>query len=368
MTLRRFFPLLCIQAIAAGCLAERAHERDPRLANELTRQERWTQDSIAGRATPEDLTKLRGGDQETIALGRKQLRKLIASVDRGTWIREATVESLRDDGDDAGLSADFEKAGHLRTEALQAADELAQALAEVHGGLALSDLRSGLASLRKARESEARLSRELGAAATAKPGSPAVNGQPTAGNAQTPASAQAQGGKAPAMSPLAKLSTASLPVPKPFISATARYLYANPEEKLTGFGSDDAGEIRTQLAELESHPPAETRPAPSPAPGVREAATPPDPSAADREAASDAAAADRRASGQTPAPSLTVAGDAQKLISKRGPPRSFTARSDGLFALRYQEKRPCGIDACDTLVDYLFDAAGKLVRDEPTKP
>jgi hypothetical protein len=61
---------------------------------------------------------------------------------------------------------------------------------------------------------------------------------------------------------------------------------------------------------------------------------------------------------------MKVAGDAKKLLAKRGPPASILLRPDGLFALRYAEKRPCGVDECDSTVDYLFDASGRLVRDE----
>jgi hypothetical protein len=61
---------------------------------------------------------------------------------------------------------------------------------------------------------------------------------------------------------------------------------------------------------------------------------------------------------------MKVAGDAKKLLARRGPPASILLRPDGLFALRYSEKRPCGVDECDSTVDYLFDASGRLVRDE----
>ena len=376
MTLRRLLPLLLIACM--GCLTGRGHERDPRLSSEISRQERWAQDSVAGRATPEDLEKIRSGDQETVNLGRKQLRKLIASVDRGTWIRDAVVESLRDDGDDPALAADFEKAGQTRTEALQAADDLALALAETRGGLALADLRKAHESLHHARDGENRLARTLGAAATARPaqGSPAAAGKAS-------------------VSSLAKLSTIALPVPKPFIAATARYLYAHPDEKLTGFAADDAAEIRAHLADLENHPPegkpsrstqsqGETGAPPAgvpgsaagtgsptgpgaestwdadPAPGTSPAA------GAGTSARGGAAPTDGSREHAGGASTMTIANDAQKLIARRGPPRSFATRPDGLFALRYEEKRSCAGDNCVSDVDYLFDASGKLVREEST--
>ena len=61
---------------------------------------------------------------------------------------------------------------------------------------------------------------------------------------------------------------------------------------------------------------------------------------------------------------LSVVGDAKKLIDKRGTPKAILTRQGGLFALRYDEERPCGIDRCESTVDYVFDANGKLVRDE----
>ena len=378
MTFRRLLPLLLTASL--GCLAERSHERDARLSSEISRQERWAQDAVAGRATPEDLEKIRGGDQETVNLGRKQLRKLTSSVDRGTWIREAAVESLREDGDDPGLAADFAKAGQTRNEALQAADELAIALAETPGGLTLADLRKALEALHRGRDGEAKLSRELGAAAAAT----------------SPVAGKPPGGKAPPVSALARLSTVALPMPKPFIAAAARYLFAHPEEKLTGFPADDAAEIRAQLADFENHPPAERKPSRSGESRVETAAGAPGADARPEPAASGGPGA--RASGSAtsgsatsgapasssdaaspgsarpaaeppregPSSTLTIANDAQKLIARRGPPRSFATRADGLFALRYQEKRTCGVESCVSDVDYLFDAAGKLVREEAT--
>ncbi len=380
MTLKHLLPLLaCI-----SCLAERSHERDPRLATEITRQERWAQDSVGGRATPEDLEKIRSGDQETVNLGRKQLRKLTSSVDRGTWIREAAVESLREDGDEPALVDDFEKAGQTRTEALQAADDLALALSETRGGVTLPDLRKALESSRRARNSEAKLAKELGAASQ-----PIARGDVPNNPGKTPAAATAPAGKALAVNPLAKLSTVALPVPKPFIAATARYLFEHPDEKLTGFAGDDATEIRAQLADLTAHPPPAIKPSRSSESRV-ETAAPPDAGSASSPAGEAAAASSvptdaemgedesraspglglsdsepRRERAGTSA-MLTIAKDAQKLVARRGPPRSFATRADGLFALRYQETRSCGVDRCVSDVDYLFDASGKLVREEAT--
>jgi hypothetical protein len=367
MTLRRLIPLIAMGSLGLGCLAERSHERDPRLATEITRQERWAQDSVAGRATPEDLEKIRSGDQQTIGLGRKQMRRLVSSVDRGTWIREATVESLREDGDDPGLVADFEKAGQTRGEALQAADELAQALAETRDGLTLADLRKALESLRKARDSEAKLAKDLGAAA-------ASSGAAAAKDGGSVAAKPAAAGKPAPVSPLAKLSTVALPVPRPFISAAGRYLYAHPGEKLSGFAADDAAEIRAQLADLELHPPPAMKTSPASEPRAENASPPAGAgpgeggTAAQGPGTSAETGADRAAEPEPPRANaaLTIAKDAQKLIARRGPPKSFATREGGLFALRYQETRSCGVDSCLSDVDYLFDASGALVREEST--
>ena len=385
MTQRRLLPLLLL-SVCMGCLAERSHERDPRLSSEITRQERWAQDAIAGRATAEDLERIRAGDPGTVDLGRKQLRKLTSSVDRGTWIRDAAVESLRDDGDDPGLVADFEKAGQTRNEALQAADELAQALAETRGGVTLPDLRKALESLKRARDGEAKLARELGAAAQAPVRAPDAGTTathapdagttaakaPAAGTAPAKAPAAATGPAArAAVSPLARLSTVALPMPRPFIAATARYLYAHPEEKLSGFAADDATEIRAQLAELEAHPPAARPSRPAEARAETAAASAPDAGqpAAPSNAQSVTAAAAAAAASSEPSRegvTFTVGKDAQKLIARRGPPRSFATRPDGLFSLHYQETRGCGAESCLSDVEYLFDATGRLVREEAT--
>jgi hypothetical protein len=307
-----------------ACIQGRSHQRDDRLYREIARQERWATDALAGRATADDLARIRQGDAQLASLGRKQLKKLTTAADRNTWIREAVAEGVREDGDDPRLAADYERAGRSRNDAYLAADELALALAETHNGVSLAELRAGLESYHRARASDARLARDL------------------------------------TKTSLAKVGAAPLPVPKPFIAAAARVAFTNPDEKLAGFAPEDVTEVRAAVAGLEKNPPQPAAVAANPvgaqAAGPNEAAPP----------APAAAASPERSPMVTPAQAttLTVGNDAQKLIAKRGAPKSFATRGDGLFALRYEELRPCGVDSCATEVDYLFDASGTLVRDE----
>ena len=394
--MNRLLPFLLL----TGCLAERAHERDVRMLKEVEKQERWAQDAVSARPPSEELARIRSGDPESLRSGRKALRRLVGAVDRGTWIRDAAVESLRDDGDDPALAADFERAGRTRNDALQAADELAAALAEARDGVKLADLRAGLEAYRRARDAETRLAKELALAGPGKAPEPA---KPAPAKADP---ARAAPGKAVEGAALSRLATVALPTPKPFVGAIARFLWAHPQEKLSGFAAEDATEIRAHLAELENHPPepaasaeaSTSGPAPepghenaSPLPGATADGGAPDsastrgaapeapsasaapgatsasaaPGAASANAAPGAksgSAAARAAAGAT----LTIANDAARLLAKRGAPRSFATREGGLFALRYEEQRPCGVDTCPMEVDYLFDAQGKLVRDEAT--
>jgi hypothetical protein len=142
---------------------------------------------------------------------------------------------------------------------------------------------------------------------------------------------------------------ASIPVPRPFIEATAAFLVGHPgqENALDSWPSqlaEERAQVRTALAERESGQP------PSGTPGPGDSLE-----GGDGEHAGSMGDWSRE---------LKVNGDARKLLAGRGPPVSILLRPDGLFALRYQEKRPCGVEQCDSTVDYLFDASGKLVRDE----
>jgi ParB-like chromosome segregation protein Spo0J len=197
---------------------------------------------------------------------------------------------------------EFDRAGRVRREALLAADELAEALAEAHGGLTIGDLRPGFEALRKARQSEDALAKQ---AAAAKPGAP-------------------------------RLAPAALPVPQPFIEAAAKLLHAHAElaKELDRLPPEDATRIRARLGDLERQKEEQKREA-APAKAAAAPATPP-------------------AEAEAPAPSdtLNIANDAADLIKKKGAPKSITFRPDGLFGLKYED------------AIHLVDPDGKLVRSE----
>src|SRR5882672_9823485 len=160
------------------------------------------------------------------------------AIDRGTWIRNTTAELTSDDPDPR-LPALFDRAGRLRYDAIQGADELASALGEARGGLSIGDLRPGFEALRKAQASEDRLARLP----------PRVGGL--------------------------RLLPAPLPVPRPFIAAAARLVAANPEltRELDRLPPEDAAQIRARLADVDRGREEQRRAEAPPAP----AATPPVP-------------------------------------------------------------------------------------------
>src|SRR4051812_21019568 len=116
--------------LCTGCLVGRpAPERDDRLLQEIARQETWGQQALDKKPAPADLDRIRGSDYQAVGKARRQLSRLIAAAERGTWAREACVEALKDD-DEPRLLADFDRAGRIRSEAFSAADDLAEALAQ----------------------------------------------------------------------------------------------------------------------------------------------------------------------------------------------------------------------------------------------
>jgi hypothetical protein len=304
----------------------------------MVQQERWAGEAVAGRPSPDELEAVRSGDRDAVADARKRWRRLLSAVERTTWIREAAPEALRAAQGDAQAEQEvistFERAGREREEALAAAGELARALAQssARNALSLEELRKALLTTRSARESEQRLAAQLARGVAADGGSGAVQ----------------------------RLAPASVTIPKPFIDATAAYLAAHPgqEKALDGWPSQLAEErtqIRAALANREV-----TGAAPRPATDAG-SAEPADAGPGDAIAADGS---DEAGSTADWSRELKVAGDAKKLLARRGPPASILLRADGLFALRYEEKRSCGVDQCDSTVDYLFNATGKLVRDE----
>ncbi len=299
---RSLFALL----LSAGCITGSANvPRDDRVLRALSQQERWTQDALAQRPTAEQLDAIRASDYVAVGRGRAELKRLLQAVDRGTWIRDTTAEMMREDNDPR-LVQQFDRAGRLRMDALQASDELAGALAESKGGLTLADLRPGFEALHKAQASEERLSRM-----PPRPDAP-------------------------------RLAPAPLPIPRPLIVPAARLLSANPAltRELDRFPPDDAAKIRAQAGSLDRGREEERRTEPATSQKAQEPPIPPP--AEPREA-------------EAPSTTLSISNDAASLIARK-PPRSITLREDGLFALSYDDG------------DYLVDPQGKLVRKEAPQP
>jgi len=301
--------LFALALLGSGCITgSAAVQRDDRMLRELTRQERWAQQALDARPARDQLDAIRGSDYGSVAAARKEFQKLAMAIDRGTWIRETAAEMMRDDHDPQ-LAQEFDRGGRLRIAAIQAADELADALADAKGGLTISDLRPAFESLRKAQASEDRLSRLAGTM---------------------------------------KLSSSPIPVPRPFVEAAAKVVDVNQEsaKELDRLPPDDQAKIRAKLADLDRSKEEQKRPvienatsdtSPSPPPST---STLPSPSteAPPREA-------------EAPSTTLRIAGDAASLIAKKAP-KAITLREDGLFALSYDD------------ADYLVDPDGKLVRKE----
>ncbi|MGZ6124103.1 MAG: hypothetical protein ACXWLR_04030 [Myxococcales bacterium] len=301
---RIFFAVL----LAAGCIhGSPAVQRDDRMLRAIAQQERWGQQALASRPTASQLDAIRSSDYATVGRARADLKRLVQAIDRGTWIRNTAAELMADDPDPE-LARAFDRAGRMRTEAAQAADELAAALAEAKGGLTMADLRAGFEALRKAQESEDRIARP-----------PLRAGGP-------------------------KLAAAPIPLPRPFIAGAARLVSANPElaRELDRLPPDDAAQIRARLAVADRERPEQKAATPPPAPSASappsQDVPPPEP----REA-------------EAPSPTLTIANDAAALLAKRTP-RSITLREDGLFELSYDD------------ADYLVDPQGKLIRKEAPAP
>src|SRR5436305_13752843 len=92
--------LLALALLGAGCITgSAAAPRGERMIRELSRQERWSQQAIDARPNRNQLETIRGSDYGSVAAARKELTKLVMSIDRGTWIRETTAEMMREDHD-----------------------------------------------------------------------------------------------------------------------------------------------------------------------------------------------------------------------------------------------------------------------------
>ena len=295
--------LFALALFGSGCIAgSAAVQRDDRVLRELTRQERWAQQAIDARPTRDQLDSIRGSDYGSVGAARKEFQKLITAVDRGTWIRETAAEMLREDHDPQ-LAAEVDRGGRLRIEAVQAADELADALADARGGLTVSDLKPAFEALRKAQASEDRLSRLAGSL---------------------------------------KLASSPVPVPRPFVEAAAKLVDTNPEsaKELDRLPPEDQTKIRAKMADLDRSKEEQKRVTPL----IEN--TPPTPTSP-----SPSMSTEPPKEAEAPSTTLKIAADAASMIAKKAP-KSITLREDGLFALSYDD------------ADYLVDPEGKLVRKE----
>jgi hypothetical protein len=287
--------------LAAGCI-HGAPRQDDRAIRAIAQQESWADQAIAARPSRAELDAVRTGDFSAVGKARTGFKRLLQAIDRGTWIRNTSSQLMAEDADPR-LAGAFERAGRLRLESIQAADELASALAEAKGALTIADLQPGFEALRKAQASEDRIARLP----------------------------PRQGGQ--------KLAAAPLPLPRPFIGPAARVVAGNPEmtRDLDRLAPGDAAQIRARLADVERGKEEQKRSEAPPIvadPGYPEEPAPAEPKEA-----------------EAPSPTLTIANDAAQLLAKRMP-RSITLREDGLFELSYDD------------AEYLVDPRGKLVRKE----
>ena len=347
----------------AACLADSQQARPPQptpgaapdrsqeTLREIDRQRRWAADALAAHPQGDELDAVRDGNKNAIADTRKRFRRLLTAVERATWIREAVPEVLRGSAEPDRLLAAFDAAGRDRNEALSAADATARALATSRGGNAISleELRRGLQISRVARESEQKLSGNLGRAAR----------QGALGE------------------PLQRLTTVPMPPQPPFVEATARYLAAHPGQDRAMDSwppqlAEERSEIRAAAADLQMpQPESADAGMGEPAAGMDDDEGEPiipglDVGTPDGGAVA-AADGGTPAAGESASP-VQVSGDLRRLLTRRGPPLLIAQRPGGLTAFRYREERPCGVDRCTVSVDYLFDSAGRLMRSEVVKP
>ena len=293
--------------LAAGCI-HGAPRQDDRAIRAIGQQESWAQQAVSTRPSRAELDAVRSGDFNAVGRARTAFRRLLQAIDRGTWIRNTSSQLMVDDPDPR-LAASFDRAGQLRFEAIQAADELSSALAEAKGGLSIGDLQPGFEAIRKAQASEDRIVR-----LPPRPGG-------------------------------LRLAPAPLPVPRPFIASAARLVSANPEltRELDRLPPSDAAQIRARLADVDRGKEEQRRSE------TATAAAPP--AAAADTGMGDVPAPAEPKEAEAPSPTLTIANDAAALLAKRTP-RSITLREDGLFELSYDD------------AEYLVDPRGKLVRKE----
>ncbi len=340
-------------AVLSGCYIDGTHSRDEHRTLDQIRQEHtWAADEIGKRTSANDLGRVRDGDPTYTRRAQRRLQRLLDALDRLAWVREAAPRglwaSVGDGQDQDELAFRFARAGKLRSEAFAEADEVAEALANspAPGALKWADLRRSLLTLQQSEASEDKVSRELSAV---------VAKEPELKNATS------------------RFPTLAPPLPRPFVAAAASYLRNHPEEKgeldkLPPELSADGKRIRAALDELPVARPLQ------PAPMANEQVPPipqdptPDERAAVRGRANQAHSEADAAGGSSGL--LQLSGDARGMLTSRGLPVAFGHRPGGVFALRYEEPRPCegSSGTCQTLVDYLFNEQGNLLREEVIGP
>ena len=362
-------------ALIGGCLmggqaASAPQERDDQLFTELQRQQKWVGEAVAGRATPDELKQAAAGDQDAQAGLRTRFIALVRAADRATWVRQATPVALSqaDMAGKASLVTAFDRAGQLRQQSWDAADQIASALASTSGPSALSidDLRRALLTVQAAAAAEARFAK--------------------AGPAQ--------------------LKATRPPVPEPFIEAAAVLIDQHPadEDGLREFDPKLARartKIRAALADLRARRPPEGEAAtdgtdsmnraspkngsmdsgPSTAAetaaeaartanraaGAGDEATPPRPAAT----GSDLHPGEPTGAGEPPPPMTLAqaaprrlelaAGDARHTLDRRGLPQAILVRPDGNFVFRYGTDSRCAKPPCRSPEELVFAPDGKSV-------
>jgi hypothetical protein len=269
--------LMCGGCIAGGSVVVHGNPDggDDRVMRQVMKQDLWAKQALDSRPTPQQLDTIRAGkDRGSMDRARGELTKLFQAVDRATWIRDTTAELMREDGDPR-LAQEFDRAGHLRTDSLRAAGDLADALIDGGAGLSMADLRPGFDAVRKAQASEDRIAR-----------TPIGPNYP-------------------------RLAPAALPIPSPLDRAVAKLNGGGqpPIAALPPIPGNDATRLHANAADLERQKEEQQR--------------------ADAAPPLDIGPPTEAAGPQT---TLTIANDALDIITRKRP-RSITLREDGLFDL-----------------------------------
>jgi hypothetical protein len=274
--------LLCGGCLSGGAVVVRGDDGraqapdNDRVMRQVMRQDLYMQQALDARLNDKVIAKVRSGDPGAMDRAHKELIRLTQAVDRGTWIRETVGELMKEDIDPR-LAQEFDRAGRLRAQSLQAAGQLADAMID-GGGLTMADLKSAFEWQRKAQASEDRIARL-----------PRGPNEPT-------------------------LAPAPLPVPSPLDHPAARLAGNAPEAATQALSAEDAARVHAQAADLDRQRAEMQHNATAQAD-----ADPMPPGVPQTEA-------------QAPSSTLTIANDALEIITRKRP-RSITLREDGLFDL-----------------------------------